>query len=222
MKTRILQSIILMLLIALTFTGCVSEDNTTTTSVTEVTGVIQTESPVEVTATPTTYTSENINEVTTESVYVPSDTSASESVESPSESITEPTKRPTANQEQPSAHIHKYSPATCTAPKTCSCGATEGKATGHSWTSATCTSPKTCTVCNTTSGKTAGHTFYNGNCSSCGKTDPDYVRVTMVWIPTNGGSKYHSRSGCSNMDNPDYVTKSQAESLGFTPCKKCY
>lgn len=43
----------------------------------------------------------------------------------------------------------------------------------------------------------------------------------MVWIP-NTGSKYHSKAGCSNMENPRQVTKSEAESLGFTPCKRCH
>ena len=42
----------------------------------------------------------------------------------------------------------------------------------------------------------------------------------MVWIP-NSGSKYHSRSGCSNMKNPRQVTLDKAISLGYTPCKKC-
>lgn len=44
----------------------------------------------------------------------------------------------------------------------------------------------------------------------------------MVWIPTNGGTKYHSKSTCSGMDDPQYVSVSKAESLGFTPCKRCY
>lgn len=44
----------------------------------------------------------------------------------------------------------------------------------------------------------------------------------LVWIPTNGGKKYHSRSGCSNMKSPNQVTKETAEANGFTPCKKCY
>ena len=44
----------------------------------------------------------------------------------------------------------------------------------------------------------------------------------MVWIPTNGGTKYHSHSGCSNMKNPREVTRSKAESLGYEPCKKCW
>jgi len=43
----------------------------------------------------------------------------------------------------------------------------------------------------------------------------------MVWIP-NSGSKYHSRSGCSNMKNPRQVTKREAENEGYEPCKKCW
>lgn len=43
-----------------------------------------------------------------------------------------------------------------------------------------------------------------------------------VWIPTNGGSKYHSNPGCSKMKNPQEVTISQAKSRGFTACKRCY
>ena len=44
----------------------------------------------------------------------------------------------------------------------------------------------------------------------------------MVWIPTKGGTKYHSRSNCSNMIDPDYVTKDYAISQGFEPCKRCH
>lgn len=43
----------------------------------------------------------------------------------------------------------------------------------------------------------------------------------MVWIPSSG-SKYHSNSSCSGMNNPTQVTKSVAEARGYTPCKKCY
>ncbi len=43
----------------------------------------------------------------------------------------------------------------------------------------------------------------------------------MVWISENG-SKYHSRSGCSNMKNPSEVTIDEAKASGRTPCKKCY
>lgn len=119
-------------------------------------------------------------------------------------------------------HIHSFTDATCTKPKTCACGATEGIENGHSWKDATCTTPKTCTVCGNTSGLTAGHNYSNGSCITCGKEDPDFNNVTMVWIPTNGGTKYHTHSGCSNMIDPIEVTQSEAESQGFTPCKRCH
>ena len=44
---------------------------------------------------------------------------------------------------------------------------------------------------------------------------------SMVWIPSSG-SKYHSRSGCSGMKNPSQVSKSEAESRGYSPCYKCW
>lgn len=47
------------------------------------------------------------------------------------------------------------------------------------------------------------------------------VSEAMVWIP-NTGSKYHSNPGCSNMKNPTQVSISQAQFMGYEPCKKCY
>lgn len=43
----------------------------------------------------------------------------------------------------------------------------------------------------------------------------------MVWIPQSG-SKYHSDPSCSGMDNPTQVTISEAQAMGYEPCKKCY
>ena len=43
----------------------------------------------------------------------------------------------------------------------------------------------------------------------------------MVWIPQSG-SKYHSNSSCSGMNNPTQITISEAQSMGYEPCKKCY
>ncbi len=42
----------------------------------------------------------------------------------------------------------------------------------------------------------------------------------LVWIPKSG-SKYHSKSTCSGMKNPSQVSLDVAQSLGYTPCKKC-
>ena len=153
-------------------------------------------------------------------------TDYSPSISGNPENISNSDKTDSSNKEEENnnkpVHTHTWTDATCTTPKVCTCGAKEGKATGHKWKDATCSEPKTCTVCGATSGLTAGHSFSSGKCALCGKNDPDYVKVTMVWIPTKGGTKYHSHSGCSNMDNPEQVTKSQAESRGFTPCKRCY
>ena len=138
------------------------------------------------------------------------------------ESSTTPTIEPTTAPTTEPPHTHNFNAATCTTPKTCSCGTTEGEANGHNWKDATCSDPKTCIVCGTTSGLTAGHNFSNGKCTTCGKEDPDYNHETMVWIPTNGGTKYHTHAGCSNMKDPEQVTQSEAESRGFTPCKRCH
>lgn len=53
------------------------------------------------------------------------------------------------------------------------------------------------------------------------ETEQPQSRDTMVWIPKSG-SKYHSDPECSNMKDPTQVSLSQAESLGYTPCKKCW
>lgn len=53
------------------------------------------------------------------------------------------------------------------------------------------------------------------------ETEQPQSQETMVWIPKSG-SKYHSDPECSNMKDPSQVSLSQAESMGYTPCKKCW
>ena len=118
-------------------------------------------------------------------------------------------------------HTHSFTDADCTTPKTCICGATEGRELGHSWEDATCLSPKKCSRCGAESGDVAGHSYSDGTCWVCGESDPDYSSGYLVWIPTNGGKKYHSHSGCSQMEDPRQVTEDEAIALGFTPCKRC-
>lgn len=43
-----------------------------------------------------------------------------------------------------------------------------------------------------------------------------------VWIPTDGGTKYHTRSSCSNMKNPQKISKEEATAMGFEACKRCH
>lgn len=42
-----------------------------------------------------------------------------------------------------------------------------------------------------------------------------------VWI-SQSGSKYHSDPSCSGMKNPSQLSLSEAQSRGYTPCKRCY
>lgn len=42
-----------------------------------------------------------------------------------------------------------------------------------------------------------------------------------VWVSATG-KKYHRKSSCSNMKNPSQISKSDAISRGYEPCKKCH
>lgn len=93
-------------------------------------------------------------------------------------------------------HTHTFSDATCTAPKTCSCGATEGEATGHSYT--------------------------KGVCTKCGSADPNYSEVTYV---LNIASKKFHYTSCRRLptDNRQDTTMSREEIIaqGYSPCGLC-
>lgn len=118
---------------------------------------------------------------------------------------------------------HAWTDATCTSPKKCAlCGTADGNPLDHSWIAANCTTPKTCSVCGKTTGSASAHNYANGTCTACGKADPSDPDNIMVWIPTNGGTKYHSRSGCSNMKKPEYVPLSTALVSGYTACQRCH
>lgn len=59
--------------------------------------------------------------------------------------------------------------------------------------------------------------------SSAGVTVPASEQgENLVWIPTNGGTKYHTSAKCCNMKNPIQVTLETALANGFTPCKRCH
>lgn len=46
---------------------------------------------------------------------------------------------------------------------------------------------------------------------------------SVVYVASSGnGKRYHSNPNCSNMKRVDELSKSEAESRGYTPCKKCY
>lgn len=70
-------------------------------------------------------------------------------------------------------HTHKFSSETCTAPKTCSCGATEGQAIGHN--------------------------YKDGKCSRCGAEDHDYIDYDKVYTHDWGFLKSINSTPNSNM-----------------------
>lgn len=46
----------------------------------------------------------------------------------------------------------------------------------HTWTPATCTAPKTCSVCGATEGEPTAHLYEEGVCSACGFEDQEYIQ----------------------------------------------
>ena len=87
-------------------------------------------------------------------------------------------------------HTHVWSDATCTEPKMCECGETEGEALGHDMVTDAAKAP-TCTETGLTEGSHCSrcdaattaqevvpvidHSYAEGVCSVCGASDPDYV-----------------------------------------------
>ena len=76
-------------------------------------------------------------------------------------------------------------------------------------------------------GKSSSGTSVSSNPSSVQSDYTATVSATitpvesLVWIPKTG-TKYHSKSTCSNMKNPTQVTEQTAKNRGYTPCSKCY
>lgn len=160
-------------------------------------------------------------------------TTASTSVQEPSTTAEETatttvqntTQAPETTAEPTTIHKHIFSKATCTSPKTCSCGATEGEPKGHSWEPATCTSPKTCSVCGETSGYATSHDYYEGYCITCGKDDPDYNSTEVTYVLNIKSMKFH-RPSCRKLptENRQDTTMSRDEviSAGYEACGLCH
>lgn len=62
----------------------------------------------------------------------------------------------------------------------------------------------------------------SGGGSSVTVPEHEETGENLVWVPTNGGKKYHSKSGCSNMKDPMQVTLDTAIANGYTACKRCH
>lgn len=50
---------------------------------------------------------------------------------------------------------------------------------------------------------------------------PETKSGGMVWVPQSG-KKYHADASCSGMKSPRQVSLSEAQSKGYTACKRCY
>lgn len=59
--------------------------------------------------------------------------------------------------------------------------------------------------------------YYTVDGTSIGLSATDYV-----WVPVNGGTKFHRSSECSNMSSPKKVTVKVAVENGYSACKKCF
>ena len=120
--------------------------------------------------------------------------------------------------EQTPTHEHTFANATCTAPKTCECGATEGAANGHTWTEATCQVPKTCSVCNATEGTLAAHKndvtleAVAPTCTETGLTEGvkcsvcNTVTTEQTTVPATGHTFIDGECSCGEEYVPSTVT----------------
>jgi len=61
----------------------------------------------------------------------------------------------------------------------------------------------------------------NSNSYKPNNSSPEKETFIMVWV-TSSGSKYHSKSTCSNMTSPAKISLENAKKQGYTACKKCY
>lgn len=119
--------------------------------------------------------------------------------ESPTDVIVIPTAEP--------PHIHSFQPATCIAPQTCSCGATEGEALGHTWKDASCVAPKTCSVCSATEGEpleVPNKENYHGH----------------IYTGGEYSKKYHYEANCAGKNSHE-ITWDEVQSKHLGPCGTC-
>lgn len=147
----------IVLALAVTFCACGKDNETPSTGVTVATNPTQSSNPTETTTEPTQApTEEPTEDPTAAHTEAPTAAPTEAPTQAPTATPTQaptaaPTQKPTtAPTEKPTEppHTHSFSAATCTKPKTCACGATEGKA--------------------------AGHSFENGKCTACGEANPDF------------------------------------------------
>ena len=182
---------------------------TTTAPTTEPTTAPTTEPTTVPTTEPTTApTTEPTTAPTTEPTAAPTaEPTAAPTTDPTTAPTTEPTTAPTTEPTTEPPHIHDFSPATCTKPKTCVCGATEGDANGHNWKDATYSAPKTCTACGITEGSpkdVPNKENYHGH----------------VYTGGEKSTKYHYEADCAKKNSHE-ITWDEVERRGLGPCGTC-
>ena len=101
---------------------------------------------------------------------------------------------------------------------------TESIAAGHKWTNATCTAPKTCSVCKLTEGDALGHTTDNGTCSRCNTvifkplvySGTGDTAITGINIPAGSFSVTLTHAGKSNFITKFYYGDGQYDYQSLT------
>ncbi len=115
-------------------------------------------------------------------------------------------------------HDFTYSPATCTEPAKCSCGATNGSALGHQWSAATCKSAKKCSRCSATEGTADANAHVDANkdgkCDLCGTTVCEHS-----WSPTSASCT--QAQTCTKCGAVKAATGHTFEAATCTSPKKC-
>lgn len=136
----------------------------------------------------------NTDEITTVITTI-SETSTTEKETTETTTVTTTTTKPTTTTTQPTTTTTKPT-TTATKPTT------------------TTTTTKVALVYSTTKSEETTH----------GVTVPesDQTGDNLVWVPTNGGTKYHNNPTCSKMKDPRHITIDEAEKNGYTPCGRCY
>lgn len=159
MKRKILSTIAIMLAMSLMLTACGGKTETETS----------------VSGNTSEIAEEEISE-TNEKTEETEEKDENEETEEPTEEV-KPTEEP-ASTEEP-VHTHTWSKATCTSPKTCSCGETSGSPLGHS--------------------------FSNGKCSRCGAKDPNYQEPTPPAHTHSYTSKVTAEATCTSNGTITYT-----------------
>ena len=74
---------------------------------------------------------------------------------------------------------------------------------------------------NNTTSKPDSTTSNNNTTPEPDNTTSNDEQIEMVWVGSSG-TKYHSKSTCSNMNSPRKISIEDAKKQGYGPCKNCH